>query len=88
LLSYAKSFKLYSEAAVAGNRFAAEKLAVLYEHGLGTKRDLVEASRWYLRAASQGSEEAKDNAERLHLVLDHAQWETAQREAAMGGGKP
>ena len=46
---YKKAFKFYIKAALAGVPEAQFNTASMYEHGEGTKQDIVQAVRWYLQ---------------------------------------
>ena len=46
---YKKAFKFYLEAAEKGVPEAQFNTASMYEHGDGTKKDLVQSVRWYLQ---------------------------------------
>ncbi|HTA16307.1 MAG TPA: tetratricopeptide repeat protein, partial [bacterium] len=87
MLDYGEAFQYFSAAAASGDGFAAERLGRLYEHGLGTKRNLAEAYRWYYAAAQSGNgdadaqEDAKENMNRLQLVLTPKQVAEAQGRA-------
>jgi hypothetical protein len=59
---YATALKLWLPLAEQGNAVAQFNVAVLYEKGLGTASDVVEAARWYLNAAEQGDPDAQYSA--------------------------
>ncbi|MBP5586971.1 MAG: SEL1-like repeat protein [Lentisphaeria bacterium] len=40
-------------------------LGLYYEKGIGTRKNVTEAGKWYRRAAEQGVEEAKQALESL-----------------------
>ena len=61
---YATALKLWLPLAEQGNAAAQFNVAVLYEKGLGTASDVVEAARWYLKAAEQGSDSALTSTSR------------------------
>ena len=46
---YKKAFKFYLKAALEGVPEAQFNTASMYEHGEGTKQDIVQAVRWYLQ---------------------------------------
>jgi TPR repeat protein len=56
--------------AVAGNPDAQCMVSLLYQCGLGVKRDFVEAERWLLKAAEQDSALAWNNLGSLYATCD------------------
>lgn len=83
-----KAFRLLHQAALMGDITAASSVGYAYDRGLGTKRDVRQALRWYRRAADMGSTTAATNiatiyrdARKLKLAL---QW--WERSAEMGDG--
>ena len=59
---------LYLEAAKQGNSYAETKLAWIYEHGVGLRRDLAEAIKWNRLAAEHGEASALNN---LGYMYEH-----------------
>ena len=57
---YGKARELLRKAADTGNTEVYYTLGEIYEYGLGVKKDLIEAVRWYLKAAKNGVREAED----------------------------
>ena len=60
-----EAVKQYQEAAELGNVKAQFKLAWCYEKGVGVKRDVDAAVRWYRKAAAQGDAAAQTALVRL-----------------------
>jgi TPR repeat protein len=58
---YGAALRLWKPIAEAGDAIAQNNLGALYARGLGTKKDLVEADKWYLAAAIQGLADAENN---------------------------
>jgi tetratricopeptide (TPR) repeat protein len=56
-----QEFRLYTEAANAGNRLAAYNLGVAYRDGLGTQPDVTKALTWFEKAAAEGDDTAAFN---------------------------
>ena len=56
--------------AIAGNPDAQCMVSLLYQCGLGVKRDLTEAERWLLKATEQDSAVAWNNLGSLYAVGD------------------
>jgi uncharacterized protein len=56
--------------AIAGNPDAQCMVSLLYQCGLGVKRDLTEAERWLLKAAEQDSALAWNNLGSLYAIGD------------------
>ena len=48
------AFKLKNQAALNGNPYAQHQLAVMYQEGMGTKKNLLAAVRMYKKSAEQG----------------------------------
>ena len=48
-----------------GDHSAQNELAWMFEHGLGVSKNLVQAHRWYLKAALNGYAESQYNLARL-----------------------
>ena len=61
--------KWFRQAAAQNFAPAQNCLGVCYERGEGVPKHEVEAYKWYLLAAAQGDEKAKDNADLVELVL-------------------
>jgi len=59
----------FTTAALHGITDSQYNLAILYERGLGVKKDQAEALFWYLAAARQGDEEAAKKAKALDKSL-------------------
>jgi hypothetical protein len=51
---YAEAAALWRKAADLGHPLAQNGLGVLYQDGLGVKKDLKEAARWFQESASRG----------------------------------
>jgi TPR repeat protein len=58
---YAKAHKYHLQAALAGNALSMFDLGSMYEMGLGTERNLVEAARWYGLSARYGLAQGQYN---------------------------
>lgn len=56
---YLAAFKLLKPLAQQGNAVAQNNIAVLYQDGLGVKKNEGEALKWYRKAAEQGLAEAQ-----------------------------
>lgn len=56
---YGTAYKEWRPLADKGNAAAQHNLGALYNHGLGVDEDLVEAARWYSRAARRGNANAQ-----------------------------
>ncbi len=73
-----------------GNRKAMHNLAVAYAEGVGTKKDVAEAARWFSKAASLGLTDSQFNLAVLYergqgvpqSLLDAYKWYAI---AAVGG---
>lgn len=63
--NYDNSFKWNKKAAEQGYVDAQFLLALLYENGLGTKKDLSKAKEWYSKAAAYGHETARNRLESI-----------------------
>ncbi len=59
----------FAKAADLGLRDSQYNLAILYERGLGVKKDLSKAYRWYSLAADQHDEHGAISAEKLEELL-------------------
>jgi TPR repeat protein len=53
--------------AIAGNSDAQTQLSLLYQLGLGVKRDVLEAERWLLKATEQNNPLAWNNLGTLYV---------------------
>ncbi|MGN6291303.1 MAG: tetratricopeptide repeat protein [Chitinophagaceae bacterium] len=62
---YINAFKWTLQAALKGNVYGAHNLAVMYENGEGTQKNINEAVKWYRIAAAKGFEAAKEALKRL-----------------------
>ena len=69
---YATVAHWFTTAAAHGIKDSQYNVAILYERGLGVKKDQAEALFWYLAAAQQGDEEAAKKAEALESSLTPA----------------
>lgn len=58
---YSTAFRLFKPLAEQGNSEAQANLALMYEHGQGVKKNLVEAFKWHSLAANQGLAWAQTN---------------------------
>lgn len=76
----------FAEAAARGLGDSQYNLAVLYETGRGVDRDLRRAFMWFALAARGGDKEATDRRDRVKVMLDATQLETA--EALVRSWKP
>jgi len=63
-------FRLYTEAAMSGNRLAAYNLGVAYSDGLGTQPDVQKALTWFEKAAAEGDDTAAFN---IGAIYDEGQ---------------
>jgi hypothetical protein len=57
--NYQLAFREWKVSAEAGQAEAEFDLGVLYAEGMGVRRDLTEASKWYRKAAEQGNAAAE-----------------------------
>lgn len=77
-----EAFQQFRKAAELGHARAQYQLGVCYDYELGTECDLIEAFKWYRRAASQGDEAALVGiaglilSNRHSLVRDEVDWPT------------
>jgi TPR repeat protein len=55
------ALKLFREAAAAGNVSAKNSIGYFLDHGLGARKNSVEALQWYRKAARQGELSAYSN---------------------------
>jgi TPR repeat protein len=58
--SYAKAYKEFHAAAEKGDARAQYSLAVMYNDGIGVKKNPVEAGIWFQKAAAQGHPLARE----------------------------
>ena len=58
-----KAFNWYLNAANNGHPQAAEKVAYMYEKGIGTKKNDKKAAAWYRVSLEHGSNTAKEKVE-------------------------
>lgn len=49
-----EAFGWYSKAAEKGDAYSQLMLGIMYEEGLGVRKDLKKAAKWFLKAAEQG----------------------------------
>ncbi len=56
---YATAHRVWKPLAEQGDASAQYNLGLLYHHGLGVKRQLSEAAKWYGRAAENGDADAQ-----------------------------
>jgi hypothetical protein len=78
-----EAVKLYTQAAMRGNRYALNNLGSMYEHGRGGLiQDYVEAYKWYLISAARGgSAPTAANIKRLADKMTKEQIAEAQKRA-------
>lgn len=63
---FSKAITLYETAAQKGEAFSMNQLGWLYENGVGKKRSITEALKWYRKGAeNNGNKAAKENLARL-----------------------
>ncbi|MBE6406443.1 MAG: SEL1-like repeat protein [Lentisphaerae bacterium] len=55
---FKQTFTIILELTMLGNNFAQCQLGYCYQFGIGTKKNLPEAIKWYARSAAQGNREA------------------------------
>ena len=65
---YKKAMKIWRPLAEQGEVAAQVKLGAMHEGGLGVRRDLVEALKWYHKAAQQGNSEAEYHLGELYSI--------------------
>ena len=65
--------------AVTGNPDAQCMVSLLYQCGFGVERNLVEAERWLLKAAEQGSALAWNNLGSLYTIRDSVLCQSRKR---------
>ena len=64
---YAAAHRVWKSLAEGGDASAQYNLGLLYHHGLGVKRQLGEAAKWYARAAENGDADAQKAIGDLYL---------------------
>ncbi len=62
---FACSFRLFEYASELGSATATFNLGLMYERGLGVKKSLEKAIKWYKKAANEGEKRAKDKLKKL-----------------------
>ncbi|GBB87800.1 hypothetical protein RclHR1_01430009 [Rhizophagus clarus] len=55
---YEKAIELYHKAANSGHSYAQYNLALMYEYGKGTEKNINQAIYWYEKSAKQGDQDA------------------------------
>ena len=65
---YESVFQIALPHAMAGNSEAQCMVSLLYQNGLGVKRDLAEAERWLVKAAAQNDPVAWNNLGTLYAM--------------------
>jgi TPR repeat protein len=82
-------FKLQQQLAQKGNHRDMYYLGEMYEHGLGTERNLTQAFYWYHKSAEQGSLLAKRKlGMRAQIEADAAREREAAERAARAESLP
>jgi len=66
-----KAFNLYKDAANMGNKIAQFNLGILYENGIGIKKDIDQAIYWHRSSARQGYKVAQKRLEKLLKIKDN-----------------
>ncbi len=56
---FSKAFKLFMKQAESGNAEAQHAVALMYEEGLGTVKDLQQAANWFFKSVKGGNIDAK-----------------------------
>jgi len=88
---WSDAYRLLLPEARAGNTYAQYNVALMLSRGLGVPQDLVQAAKWYERAAKSGDDDAKVNLGLLYaaggpgLKRDPARAAQLYREAAEAG---
>lgn len=75
------AYREWTASAEQGDARSQYRLGRLYEQGIGTPQDYVEAHIWYNLAAAGGVIDARDARDRLELRMSANQVELAQRQA-------
>lgn len=86
---YREAMAHYLEMANAGDASASLRLGWMFQHGLGADRDDDQAIRWYERAVTGGSADAKYYLgwffwERRDFALAHTWWKRASEDGHVG----
>jgi len=86
----AKAVKWYKMAAEKGHISAQLNLGVIFNQGIGVKKDYKEAAKWYQKAADQGNSKAQLNLGILYdlgrgVTKDAAKAQDNYKKAAMKG---
>lgn len=88
---YTTAHRVWKVQAGKGNLSAQYNLGILYHHGLGVRRQLSEAAKWYLRAAEGGMATAQEAIGDFYAsgiffhAIDYANAAKWFRKAAMQG---
>lgn len=75
---YEKAFELYSLAANAGDGYAMNRIALMYDRGEFVAKDLDKAFDWYLKAAEAGLPAAQSNVGSMYDVGDGVEQDYAE----------
>lgn len=75
--------ELWREAADVGNADAQWLLGVCYQHGLGVRKSVKQAARWYRLAADQGNARAMTNLSVLYELGSGVDRDLGQAEALL-----
>jgi hypothetical protein len=75
------AIEAYKKAASLGLNVAQNRLGVIHAEGTATKKNLIEAYKWFLIATSNGYEPAKDNRSRAESKLTKAEMRSGELEA-------
>ncbi len=78
--SYPKAVEWYGKAAMRNHTGAQHNLAVMYEHGLGVKQDLVSAYSWYMLAAGSNNPAGKSVAEKAARAMTALESELSETD--------
>ena len=65
LTQFAQKASDYFQAAEQGDAEAQFSLGYCYENGLGVTKSIVNAKKWYKKAAAQGDDNAKEALKKL-----------------------
>src|SRR5581483_6448304 len=84
------AFKEWKQSAEQGDAKSQYELALLYQDGVGTRKDIAEAIKWYREAAARGLAPAQNNlgvlySKGLGVAQDHAEAAKWYYKAAKGG---